>query len=72
VLLLSGASLFIYLTEFIPRIGLQALHAPGWPALDAAAGLVFGVAVWWGWTWLTAQLSRRVRGTAAAEPQPAL
>lgn len=69
VLMLSGASLFIYLTHFMFRSALHALGAPEWPLLHVAIALIGGVLVWYASAWVSARVARRLRQIGPPEPQ---
>jgi hypothetical protein len=71
-LVLSGASLFIYLTHMPAYTLLQALNAPDWPLLQVAIALVGGVGVWMAWVRASSALARIARRPAAALSQPAV
>ncbi|MDR3509138.1 MAG: hypothetical protein P4L64_14690, partial [Caulobacteraceae bacterium] len=50
VITLSGASLYIYLSQFIFGLGVRALHGSNWPLMQTIAAMVGGVAVYMLWT----------------------
>ena len=55
------------------RSALRAVHAPEWPLLHVAAGLLGGVLVWAGWVWINSQgakLLRRPAYVAAEDVSP--
>ncbi len=49
IFLLSGGSLFIYLTHYYFRVALTAVGAPDWPLLQVACALVGGIVSWVAW-----------------------
>lgn len=49
VIMLSGGSLFIYLTHYYFRLGLKAVGAPPWPLLHTLCALAGGILVWMAW-----------------------
>ena len=49
VMILSGATLFIYLTHFHWRIVMQGLGVPDVPVIYAAGAIAGGLLVWAGW-----------------------
>ena len=51
VMILSGATLFIYLTHFQWRKVLQVAGVPDYSVLYAAGATLGGIAVWAGWQW---------------------
>jgi hypothetical protein len=72
VLMLSGASLFIYLTQFVGRKALSVLGLPHGPALDVAVALALGVGSWWGWTRINDIVARRLGRVGVPALQPAI
>ncbi|CAN7364866.1 AMP-binding protein [Phenylobacterium sp. LjRoot164] len=63
IFLLSGGSLFIYLTHYHVRVVLNAVGAPNWPLLQVACALVGGILVWVAWNKAQA-VSARLRSSA--------
>ena len=58
---LSGASLFVYLTQYVFRSALLFVGAPDVPLLNFVAALAGGVAIWSAWTWTNSAISKRLR-----------
>jgi amino acid adenylation domain-containing protein len=49
IFMLSGGSLFIYLTHYYFRLGLKAVGAPPWPLVHTICALAGGIIVWMAW-----------------------
>src|SRR5262249_40214169 len=65
---LSGASLFIYLTHYMFGSAARHVLGPEWKAVEVLAGLVGGIIVWRAWTWILKQAARFTpRGAAPVE-----
>lgn len=60
IFMLSGGSLFIYLTHYHFRLALKAIGVPHWPLLHVACALVGGILVWIAWNRVQA-LSGRLK-----------
>jgi amino acid adenylation domain-containing protein len=65
--LLSGASLFIYLTHYMFGSATRHVLGEGWQAVEVLAGLAGGIVVWRCWTWVLKQAGRLVPRAAIAE-----
>lgn len=63
IFLLSGGSLFIYLTHYYFRVALDAVGAPDWPLLQVVCALIGGILAWIAWNRMQA-LAGRLRGSA--------
>ena len=59
-MILSGATLFIYLTHFQWRKVLQVAGVPDYPVLYAAGATLGGIGVWAGWQWGQSLVRRHV------------
>jgi hypothetical protein len=65
--LLSGASLFIYLTHYMFGSATRHVLGEGWQAVEVLAGLTGGIVVWQGWMWILKQAARFTPRAAVAE-----
>ena len=65
--LLSGASLFIYLTHYMFGSATRHIVGEGWQGLEVLAGLTGGILVWKGWMWFLKQVARFNPRAAVAE-----
>ncbi|MBP6878494.1 MAG: AMP-binding protein [Phenylobacterium sp.] len=70
VLMLSGGSLFIYLTHFQFRSVFEAVGVPEWPLLYAVGAIGGGLVVWMTWQRISVAVTRffGMRRSVDAEP----
>jgi hypothetical protein len=65
--LLSGASLFIYLTHYMFGSATRQVLGEGWQVIEVLAGLTGGIIVWKCWMWVLKQVARFAPRAATAE-----